>query len=146
MAGANNIIPVLTLYQPWASFIILGWKTIETRTHDKFRSLEGKTIGIHSGQTYDRAKSCFDFLEPHQHEIAKGGNFPRGVLLGTAQVHKFDLLDGSDSWEALIDCDVIRRYGLYLANVNAFEVPIPVSGSMGIWYFDMEKKIKVAKP
>jgi hypothetical protein len=39
-------LPCITLWRPWSTWIADGRKTIETRTHDRFRSLVGKRIGI----------------------------------------------------------------------------------------------------
>lgn len=44
----------ISLYQPWASAIAYGWKTIETRTHERFRGLVGERIGIHAGKKWDK--------------------------------------------------------------------------------------------
>jgi hypothetical protein len=43
-------VKTITLHQPWASLIACGLKTIETRTHDRFRSLVGETVAIHAGK------------------------------------------------------------------------------------------------
>src|SRR5690242_4550408 len=53
MKENNNILPVITLYQPWATWIMREWKTIETRTHARFACLLHKTILIHAGQKTD---------------------------------------------------------------------------------------------
>ena len=55
-------IPIITLYPPWAIWVGLGWKTIETRTHPRFRSLVGKTIGIHSAIKWD--ETAIDAARP----------------------------------------------------------------------------------
>lgn len=49
-----EIYPVITLYQPWATWIMRELKTIESRTHARFNSLLYKTILIHAGQTTDK--------------------------------------------------------------------------------------------
>ena len=43
----------ISLYQPQATWVALKWKTIETRTHHRFKSLEGKRIVIHATQKTD---------------------------------------------------------------------------------------------
>jgi len=48
------IYPVITIKQPWASRIARAQKTIETRTHSRFKRLKGKTILIHVGAGIDR--------------------------------------------------------------------------------------------
>ena len=60
----KRVYPVLTLYQPWATFIADGLKTIETRTHNRFTSLYGKTILIHAGQ---QTRWGFAFVGDFQH-------------------------------------------------------------------------------
>lgn len=44
-------IPTITLWQPWASLIVHGHKTIETRSWPAPRSLVGRRIAIHAGKT-----------------------------------------------------------------------------------------------
>ena len=39
-------IPCISLWQPWASLIALGWKTVETRGHNRFACLAGRRIAI----------------------------------------------------------------------------------------------------
>ncbi len=138
------IIPVITLYQPWASYVMLGWKTIETRTHKRFKCLVGHTIGIHAGLSYDTQDYVYDYLMPDQREIAARLEFPTGKLLGTVNVNKFLELNGSHSNEALIDCEEVARFGLFLGSPIEIN-PVKVRGSMGIWYYDTEKQIKVKK-
>lgn len=41
---------VITLWQPWATLIPLGLKTIETRSFPAPKSLVGQTIAIHSAK------------------------------------------------------------------------------------------------
>jgi len=38
-------MPVITLWQPWASWVIEGRKRIETRTHDRLGSLATRPPG-----------------------------------------------------------------------------------------------------
>lgn len=45
--------PTLTLHAPWADLIASGWKTLETRRHDRFAGLVGKWIAIHQGLAFD---------------------------------------------------------------------------------------------
>lgn len=141
----DNIIPVITLYQPWATWIMRGWKTIETRTHAKFKCLEGKRIGIHAGMTTDKTAIPNPWLTP-----AKNSEAPEeminGYIIGAATVLMFHELNDSHSKDALIDCGSVKRYGLFLDNVQHFYDPIPVKGSMGIWYFDIDTNKKVKKP
>jgi hypothetical protein len=44
----------ISIYQPWAQFIVFGLKSIETRTHNSFKSLVGKRILIHASAKWDK--------------------------------------------------------------------------------------------
>lgn len=140
------IFPTITLYQPWATWIMRGWKTIETRTHNRFECLKGKTILIHAGLTTDASASNNEYLTKDQ-IMFNPEEMVNGFVLGSAYVWDFSRLNGIiDSRNSLIDCISTTRYGLHLEHIKKFDHPIPVRGEMGIWYFDMDKKEKVKKP
>lgn len=140
------IYPVITLYQPWATWIIRGWKTIETRTHNRFASLCGKTILIHAGMTTDSSDLAKKnrFLSTSQ-ILQDPDEMINGFILGGAYVYQSRKLGALDQQAALIDCVITERYGLFLSKIKRFDNPIPVKGEMGIWYFDMGKMEKVKK-
>src|ERR1700741_2408733 len=139
---ATNIYPVITLYQPWATWIVEGWKTIETRTHDRFKCLVGKTILIHAGATYDQ--SPFRYAAERNYLSHKAIDVPQGCILGRAYVSSSRILNYNDAHKALIECDT-KRYGLFLREIVKFENPIYTKGQMGIWYYDMSKMQPVLK-
>lgn len=141
---------VITLWQPWASFIALGWKTIETRTHDRFKNLEGETIGIHAGNTWD--KDWEELAGPYLTEtqlpevlaiglMFKHYNSRKGEILCTAHVSDTNWLTEPASYNALINCDSkeigFERFGLFLGNIKLIK-PIPAKGKQGIWNYDGE--------
>ncbi len=43
----------ITIWRPWAKWIVDEIKEIETRTHDLFRGVEGETLAIHAGKAID---------------------------------------------------------------------------------------------
>ncbi len=138
------VLPVITLYQPWATFIMNGWKKIETRTHSRFACLAGKRILIHAGNTVEEDQIRNQF-------IPKGGEFdrsilPTGAILGSAMCYDAYWLRKVHTEAAMIDCSTTQRFGLFLGEVDIFPEPIYVPGSMGIWYFDTEQGIKCKKP
>jgi hypothetical protein len=130
-------IPVITLWQPWASWIVLGLKTIETRTHPRFACLAGKRIYIHAGAKWDESALMLatPFLTPSQ--LLQTTNFyeTRSAIIGSAIVSEFRELIGKDSKRACIDCTNTLRYGLILSDVKAIQ-NIPIKGKQGIWYYD----------
>ncbi len=142
----SNILPVITLYQPWATWIMRGWKTIETRTHNRFSSLEDKIILIHAGMKTD--DSYYTINNPYltrEQILLNSDEMVNGFILGSAHVSKINLLYNYNSKDALIDCYNTERYGLFLDSIKKFDNPIPVKGEMGIWYFDLDKIEKVKK-
>lgn len=139
-----HVYPVITLYQPWATWIIRGWKTIETRTHNRFQSLNGKHILIHAGKQTDGLASTNPYLSAAQ-ILHNPKEMKNGFIIGGAFVHDFRALDDSHSKDALIDCGSVQRFGLFLNQIYPLTDPIEVRGEMGIWYFDWGAKQKVKK-
>lgn len=141
----ENILPVITLYQPWATWIMRGWKSIETRTHDRFACLKGKTILIHAGQRTDDSEAVIHNPYLSKEEILRDPDeVVNGYILGTARVYNARWLWPTDSIWALIECET-KRFGLELDAIKKFETPIPEKGEMGIWYYDLNNKCKVKK-
>lgn len=142
---------VITLWQPWASFIALGWKTIETRDHDRFKNLVGETIGIHAGNVWDKNwfKLTIPYLTREQRlltitvhqEFKKGDNEFKGKILCTAKVDATRLLLPDDSKDALIYCpdDLYnRRFGLFLKDIKPIH-HVAVKGKRGIWNYEFKE-------
>lgn len=134
-------MPIITLWQPWAQWVYLGWKTIETRTHDKFRGLEGKRIGIHAGSRWDDNaihEALYWLSEDYIVETANrqgifapstGGNVICSAIVGSHTV-----LTPMYEREALIESRSTRRFGLKLLDVKQLNPFIPAKGKQGIWY------------
>lgn len=137
----SKILPVITLYQPWASWIIQGWKTIETREHDKFKGLKGKRILIHAGIHTDTSLAAKENPYLLKNPWSWSIEMPNGFILGSAFVRDFRLLTPKDAECALIECET-TRYGLFLEDVEVW-TPVPEKGSMGIWYYDVTQMRKV---
>lgn len=138
------IYPVITLYQPWATWIMRGWKTIETRTHNRFACLEDQIILIHAGLNTDASAINNPYLTKEQ-LLFNPDEMINGFILGSAFVNDFRLLTTNAAQRALIECET-KRYGLFLEDIDRFEIPIPEKGEMGIWYYDMDNLMKVKKP
>lgn len=143
----SAIYPVITLYQPWATWIMRGWKTIETRTHNRFECLLNQRVLIHAGKITD--DSYYAVKNPYltkEQLLYAPDEMVNGAILGMANVIEFGKLGDTHSKSALIDSGITERFGLFLADVHKFHEPIPCKGSMGIWYYDLENKVKVKKP
>jgi hypothetical protein len=138
-------IPVITLWQPWASLIADGYKTVETRTHNKFKGLKGQIIGIHAGKQYDYG--CWNDAQvvpfPFITKEAYGVDVvPYGAIICTAVVTDVRELH-SDKSEWLAAClpyrhiGLVSRFGLFLEDINKFDNPIPMKGQQGVWYCEL---------
>lgn len=136
---------IITLWQPWASFIALGWKTIETRRHDRFKCLVGETIGIHAGKMFDKdwEELAGTYLTDEQKNITKENLlWHHGEILCTAKVDDADLINSTRSKKALINCNFIEirfmRHGLFLTDIKPIQ-PIPAKGRQGIWNYEFKE-------
>lgn len=136
-----DVIPVITLWQPWAQWVMLGWKRTETRTHAKFKLLVGQRIGIHVGQKWDpwALHEAQGFLNKQQSEETHNRTGIFGVLqdapgciIATAFVKEHRLLGANDAKAALIECDT-RRWGLVLTDLVVTRFT-KAPGKQGIWY------------
>ncbi len=132
----------ITLCQPWASWISLGWKTIETRTHQRFASLVGQQIAIHAGKRWD--KEAIEVARPwlSDSQILATPFFQKvsGVVVCTVCVHNHIELSAAHSRPAKIDCEYTRRYGLILYDVRRMKTLVPARGRQGIWNIDLPEE------
>lgn len=122
--------PCISLHRPWALWVREGWKTIETRTHERFRGLDGKQIAIHASQKWeaDVAERAYaqGWLTSGQFEQTlqwQAADAMRGQVVALATVNGAGWLSSQASHErkALIECRT-ARFGLYLRDI------VPVNG------------------
>ena len=138
------IYPVITIYQPWATWIMRYWKTIETRTHSRFKCLLHKTILIHAGQRTDDSHLAVrnPYLTREQ-ILFDPDEVINGAILGSAYIDACGWLCGDDYENKSALIETTDKFGLFLTEIKKFEKPIFEKGNMGIWYYDLEKREKV---
>ena len=136
----------ISLHQPWATCIAMKWKTIETRTHARFKSLEGQRIAIHAAKKVVPITSFFCEclpLDGTHHDILKVNNITRfveicrGKIVCTARVVKarwapnigFDL---REKWNKQAMCEAAGKFLLFLDEIEPIN-PIPFRGRQGIF-------------
>ncbi|MEC7753824.1 MAG: hypothetical protein VYB44_07325 [Bacteroidota bacterium] len=142
--NCDFVLPAITLYQPWATWIMREWKLIETRTHARFSKLKGERILIHAGLSTDTSDLTVQNPYLTQKQIWQNPEeVINGFILGSVYVYDFKRLTAKDSQSALIDCSQVPRWGLFLKDIKPFKNPIPAKGSMGIWYYNLDSKEKV---
>lgn len=134
----------ISLWQPWASLVVQGIKTIETRTHTRFSCLVDQRIAIHAAKKWDEAGAsqiARDFGEGIPRAIC-----PAGAIVGTVWVDRFGSLDYStvhivartlEFWQ---NCSLLKdlrgRWGLWLKNPVIFAEPKSWKGRQGIFNVD----------
>jgi activating signal cointegrator 1 len=128
-------IPAITLWQPWASWIALGLKSVETRGHRHFQHLVGQTIAIHAGKAYDKHALSVAMRYAAIQDLC--GIHPQGVIVCMATVVGFRELVERDSVHALCPCGP-GRFGLFLADIRPLVPAIPAKGAQGVWMWNRE--------
>ena len=123
----------LMVYQPWASMISLGHKTVETRNHAAFNWLAGQQLAIHAGKRYDAA--AWEFLVESGFKAIRllllESVAPRGAIVAVCRVERATWLLPSDEEAAC--CATEGLFGLHLADVRALIEPVPMRGKQGVW-------------
>lgn len=130
-------IPVIQLWQPWASWVMEGWKLIETRTHNKFYWMLNKIVAIHACKKWDEdaVRLARPYLVDWQIRETEKFRGIRGMIIGKAKVIEYRELDKSDSVLALIDCEHTQRFGLILRQITKIK-PIKFIGAQRQLYID----------
>jgi hypothetical protein len=128
----------ITLWQPWASLVVYGYKTVEYRTHDRFRHLVGSRVAIHAGMQDDPAIA--KIRERYPQVDWQALLMPRGVVMGTAVVISVEPAQGvAQAGQPL--------FAYKLKDVERYEAFYPAKGRQGVWgWFPPEgaKKVKVS--
>lgn len=138
-------LPTLTIHQPYASLIVLGVKTIETRSWAAPEALIGRYIGIHAAAKrppvhwHHRAddelppaidlvamSSCWEWTE-NVHDYTSGGAYrwvgPLGALVATARLDDCVPMVGEDG-------------DLFEHEPPCLEVRSPGSVNAGLWLWN----------
>jgi hypothetical protein len=161
-------VKALTIYQPWASFLIAGIKVDETRprrTH--FRG----PVAIHAGAFRYRdlvAKlPYYDLQRLEEIALAFGlgpiQDMPRGAVLGVSTLTDCGLaICGPDgrravSWETsgktrhILPCDLelgdytVGRFAYKMVDPRQFVTPVRMGGQQGFWTIQGEDLVRVLK-
>jgi hypothetical protein len=138
----------ITLWQPWATLIILGIKSVETRS---FFIAGFGDIVIHAALHKD--KECRNFAEsPIVKPLLQAAGYnnydalPFGQVLGI--VNYYDVLPTEeaakdkrvDYRQLLLGDFHSNRYALFLKYVRRLEEPYPWKGQQGIWNYPILHK------
>ena len=143
----------ITLWQPWATLCFvkdphtgLYLKTIETRTHDRFKGLVGQRFAIHAGKRWHKEGAeeaarwimrAYDWPRVRAEALVRSCRTPVGAVVGTVKGQAARWLSNGDSERALCDCTPERHlFGLVMAEQEKLKTPRLVPGKQGLWTWD----------
>jgi hypothetical protein len=135
----------LTLWDPWASLIMIGVKRLETRPWRLPASMVGQRIAIHASKKVPKAV----FEDAMRNQYIRSAlsldpdftNFHPGCVLGTVELGDCysteDLIaDDLNLRERAFGDYTPGRYAFELRNVVRFETPVPALGRQKFWNWD----------
>ncbi|RYZ51848.1 MAG: ASCH domain-containing protein [Sphingobacteriales bacterium] len=132
---------VLSLLQPWASLVVLGYKQIETRG---WNTEHRGDLLIHASS--GRKGKLVTSAPPFTRYIPDFEKLPFGAIIGKVQltdVFRFTTEDLFDPQLAKLSMEekafgdyAPGRYGWVLEDPEIFADPIPAKGSLRLWDFD----------
>lgn len=140
----------ISIWQPYATLIVTGFKIFETRSWPAPKSIVGQTIGIASTKniTPDQRAAAAD--PEFQRWYCQTGlpafeDLPRGYLLGTVTLDSVELvteefLDDITSEEKAFGWFAVGGYAWRLRHPRQLAHPIPIQGKQGIYdWFGFER-------
>lgn len=144
----------LALWQPWASLVVLGAKTVETRGWAAPPHLLGETVAIHATLTKDHLGFCEE--EPFSFYVPEPDQLPLGAIVGTVKIKRTGPIteDGSLKLQRMapeeyafgaysgpwMGSDFEQRYAIVLEEPFRLPEPIPCKGMQGR-YFNVPPEI-----
>lgn len=125
---------VLSIKQPWASLIMLGYKRFEFRSWKT--NYRGKIL-IHASKGEDKEAAIR--LKKYVPD-----KLPKGVILGQAEIvdcikcdEKFKTMCQKENKEIYAKSNFAEDYAWQLKDIKEFKDKIEVKGNLGLWNYDM---------
>ena len=123
---------VLTIKEPWASLIIIGYKKYEFRSWKT--NYRGKIL-IHAGMTLEKEE--LKKFKEYNIECSKG------AIIGEAEITDCILVDKKFN-DKLSEIDYlvykkdkyISKYAWKLENIKKYDTPIYIKGKLGLWNYE----------
>lgn len=130
----------LSLLQPWATLVVIGAKTIETRSWQT--TYRGELL-IHASLGKKGSNLCTD--APFSRYIKTFQQLPFGAIIGSVvlkDVVPVESLNFSVPKLAALTLEekafgdyTTGRYAWLLTNPLQFQNPIPIKGTLGLWNY-----------
>lgn len=135
----------LSLLQPWATAVVQGHKSWETRSFKT--NYRGKLL-IHASKKWTKAQDILLRTDPFNKFLKPPYSFPVGMIIGSVDL--VDCIPTEDWFEMTIrekwnttqmldnkgfgNFDA-GRFAWHLQNPVEFKHPVPAPGALGIWNF-----------
>jgi len=140
---------VLTMIQPWATFLVLRVTQHETRT---WKTGYRGPLAIHAGLTVDKA-ACREQLVRSRLDLLgySADTLPTGVILAACRIADcVRIVDNNGAFAVMEDGRTIggidAKIGGYIPghylweirNMSPLPEPIPAKGKLGLWEYPLE--------
>lgn len=135
-------LPVISLWQPFASLVFRNIKKHETRSRRIPDKHVGATVGIHATAKFPPLNKISEEL----HELCMetfGCNYnysmPQGCILGTVRLGasaRTEVALSHDNEDRICGDWRPNRWAWPLSEVTLFEKPIYINGHQGWWYYE----------
>ncbi len=127
-----RVMRALSLWQPWASMLVRGDKTVETRWWStRYR-----------GPILVCAAKRFDDENAHR-DPRPQATYPLGMALGYVELYNVRYMQPGDAPHACIDYEP-ARYSWLTRNAVTLRDPFRVKGQQGLWSVDVSDLIQLA--
>lgn len=146
---------IITLWQPWASLMVMGVKRVETRPRNFNHKGE---LGIHAAKFKNQAFAELCKRPPFDRFITDYYALPFGAIIGKVNVKgccstdfivkHHDLIEGIVNWEIEKEFGNYDtgRSGIVCSDHEQFEVITPAKGFQTMpWKFDDNKLLHLKK-
>jgi len=127
----------ISLWQPWATLVVVGAKVYETRSW----STKPGLLAVHAAKRFDKLQREICRDEPFREALGWAGysidTLPLGALVGVVKVldvrQTGAVLDSLSRKELAFGNYGPGRYAWKLEVVKCFQKPIPMAGMQWLW-------------
>jgi len=138
---------VISIWQPFATLVVRGYKIFETRGWAPPKSIIGQRIGIASTRNITRAQRDYFYSEHFKKfyerlDMPDLPYLPHGYLLGSVIVDSFQLMtpefmDDVSNEEQSYGFWEVDRYAWRLREPREFIRPLIIRGQQGIYNYNL---------